>query len=100
MKYISIIAAHAGDICQILTFAALLIKPIREWILGTKDIKNGDRCLLRDAIMRIYREHKEDKRLSEYEYRHLEFCYKAYKKLGGNSFIDHINAEMQGWDII
>ena len=100
MEWLQIIADHAGDICQIATCAALLIKPIREWLLGTKDMRDGQRCLLRDAIMQIYREHKETRELSEYEYRHLEYCYKAYKRLGGNSFIDHIYAEMQEWDII
>ena len=100
MEVLKIIADHAGDICQIATCGALLIKPIRERILGTKEIRDGQRCLLRSAIMQIYRDHKEDQKLTEYEYRHLEFCYKAYKALGGNSFIDHIYAEMQEWDII
>lgn len=100
MEWLQIIADHAGDICQIATCGALLIKPIREWLLGTKDMRDGQRCLLRDAIMQIYREHKDTRELSEYEYRHLEYCYRAYKRLGGNSFIDHIYAEMQEWDII
>jgi hypothetical protein len=26
-------------------------------------------------------------------------CYKAYKKLGGNSFIDHIYEEMETWEV-
>lgn len=94
------IADHAGDICQIATFGALLIKPIREWLLGTEKIREGQRCLLRSEIVRIYYRHKEDKQLREYEFRNLEQCYKAYKALNGNSFIDHIYAEMQEWDII
>lgn len=100
MEVLRVIADHAGDICQIATCAALLIKPIRERILGTKNIREGQRCLLRAAIMQVYREHKETRTLSEYEYRHLEYCYKAYKAIGGNSFIDHIYAEMQEWDIV
>lgn len=93
------IADHAGDIVQIATCVALLFKPVRERILGIKDSREGQRCLLRDAIMRIYKDHKETREFSEYDYRHLDHCYKAYKKLGGNSFIDHIHAEMQEWDI-
>ena len=100
MEMLQLIADHAGDICQIVTCAALLIKPIREWLLGTKHIREGQRCLLRAAIMQIYREHKDTRTLSEYEYRHLEYCYKAYKAIGGNSFIDHIYAEMQEWDFV
>lgn len=99
-EILRVIADHAGDILQITTCGALLIKPIRERILGTKDIQEGQRCLLRSAIMQVYREHKDTAKFSEYEYRHLEFCYRAYHRLGGNSFIDHIYAEMQEWDII
>ena len=94
------IADYAGDILQIVTFAAFLIKPIREWLLGTETIREGQRCLLRSEIVRIYYRNKDTKKLREYEYRNLEQCYKAYKELGGNSFIDHIYAEMQEWDII
>ncbi len=71
-----------------------------EKLFGIKQIWDGQRCLLRSEIVRIYHEHKEARALSEDEYLHLEFCYKAYKALGGNSFIDHIYAEMQEWDII
>lgn len=100
MDTLQILADHAGDICQIVTCGALLIKPVREWLLGTEKIREGQRCLLRSEIVRIYYRHKEDKQLREYEFRNLEQCYKAYKALGGNSFIDHIYAEMQEWDII
>ena len=93
------IAGQAGDICQIATCAALLIKPIREWMLGTEKIREGQRCLLRAEIVGIYYKNKARKQISEYEFKHLEHCYKAYKALGGNSFIDHIYAEMQEWEI-
>lgn len=97
---LEVIADHAGDICQIVTCAALLIKPLREWLLGTGLIKEGLKCLLRAEIVRIYYRHKDAKELREYEYKNLEFCYKAYKALKGNSFVDHIYAEMQEWEII
>ena len=100
METLQLIATHAGDICQIATCVALLIKPVREWLMGTKQIREGQRCLLRSEIVRIYYRHKDDKQLREYEFRNLEQCYIAYKSLGGNSFIDHIYAEMQEWDII
>ncbi len=100
MEMLRAIADHAGDIFQIVTCAALLIKPFRERLMGTKQIREGQRCLLRSEIVRIYYRHKEDKKLREYEFRNLEQCYDAYKALGGNSFIDHIYTEMQEWDII
>ena len=83
MEVLEMIADHVGDICQIATFAALLIKPVREWLLGTEVIREGQRCLLRAEIVRIYYRNKDVKQL-----------------LGGNSFVDHIYAEMLEWDII
>ena len=100
MSILAALADHAGDICQIATCAALLIKPIRERILGTEALREGQRCLLRSQIVRIYYRHNEDKQLHEYEYKNLEQCYKAYKALKGNSFIDRLHEEMQEWGII
>ena len=100
MNALQYLAAHAGDICQIATCAALLIKPIRERIMGTETVREGQRCILRAEIVRLYYRHRDEKKLREYEYRLLEQCYKAYKVLRGNSFIDHIYAEMQEWEII
>ncbi len=100
MEELQDLAAWAKDICSIATCAALLIKPIRERLLGTEAIREGQRCLMRSEIVRIYYRHVNDKQLHEYEYKNLTQCYKAYKALGGNSFIDHIYAEMQEWEII
>ena len=100
MEILRMIADNAGDICQIATCSALLIKPIRDWLLGTEKIREGQRCLLRAEIVRTYYRHKDDRSLREYDFRNLEQCYSAYKCLGGNSFVDHIYAEMQEWDIV
>ena len=100
MGLLSIIADHAGDVCAIATCAALIIKPVRERIMGTEAIREGQRCLLRAEIVRMYYRHKEDRALREFEFKLLEQCYKAYKALKGNSFIDHIYQEMMEWDII
>lgn len=88
------------DIGTIITVSALLIKPIRERLLGTAAIQEAQRCLLRAEIVRLYYRHNEEKKLREYEYRNLEQCYQGYKALKGNSFVDHIHAEMQEWEII
>lgn len=100
MEIMKILADHAGYICQILTCGALLIRPVRERILGTCQIREGQRCLLRSEIVRIYYRHVKDRSLQEYEFRNLVQCYEAYKALGGNSFVDHIHAEMQEWEIV
>lgn len=100
MEIVKAIADHFGDSCQIITCGAILIKPARDWIMGTEAIKEGQRCLLRAEIVRMYYRHKEDRALREFEFKLLEQCYKAYKILKGNSFIDHIYQEMMEWEII
>ena len=68
--------------------------------MGTAALREGQKSLLRTEIVRIYYRHHDDRKLREYEYKNMEECYKAYKALKGNSFIDRIHAEMQEWDII
>lgn len=92
-------ASIALCITQIVTCAVLLVKPLREWAMGVDEMKEGQRCLLRSQIVRIYYHNLHDHRLRQYEYENLVACYKAYKKLGGNSFIDHIHEEMQTWPV-
>ena len=94
------IAGWARDICSIATCAALLIKPVREWLMGTRALTEGQRCLLRSEIVRIYYRHHDNKQLREYEFKNLEQCYSAYKALNGNSFVEKLHEEMLEWDII
>ena len=94
------IAVLAKDFCSIVTCAALLIKPLRERIMGTNALREGQRCLLRSEIVRTYYRNHDSEQLREYEYKNMTQCYRAYKALGGNSFIDRLHAEMQKWEII
>ena len=94
------IVQWAKDICSIATCAALLIRPVREWIMGTKKTRDGLCCLLRSEIVRIYYRHHDDRQMKEYEFKNMDQCYKAYKALDGNSFVDKIHDEMKEWDII
>lgn len=100
VEIVGLLADHSGSICQIVTCAALLVRPVREWLFGLAAIREGQRCLLRSEIVRIYYRHVQDKKMQEYAYRNLVQCYKAYKALGGNSFIGHIYEEMQDWEIV
>lgn len=94
------IVQWAKDICSIATCAALVIKPVREWLMGTKALREGQKCLLRSEIVRTYYRHHDDEKLREFEYKNMDQCYKAYKALGGNSFVDHIYDEMVKWEIV
>lgn len=93
------IATVALSITQIITCAVLLVKPLREWVMGVESVREGQRCLLRSQIVRIYYHNVDTQVLKQFEYENLVACYKAYKRLKGNSFIDHIYEEMQTWTI-
>ena len=89
----------AKDIASLATCAALLIRPVREWIMGTEALREGQRCLLRAEIVRIYYRHKDDRTLREYEFKNMDQCFQAYKALKGNSFVEKIHDEMKDWDV-
>ena len=88
------------DICSIAACGALLCRPLRERIMGTRALREGQRCLLRSEIVRLYYRHHEQRQLREYEFKNMRQCYEAYKALGGNSFIDRIEEEMRSWEIV
>ncbi|MBQ7001680.1 MAG: hypothetical protein IJN67_11660 [Oscillospiraceae bacterium] len=94
------VAAYLKDIYYILLLVILLVKPVREWLFGIAQVKEGQRCLLRSEIVRIYYRHHDDRQLREYEFKNMEQCYQAYKALGGNSFVERIYEEMREWDIV
>ena len=100
MQMLHTVAGYAGSITCILTLISLLIRPIRERIFGETAIQEGQSCLLRSEIVRIYYRHLDQQALRQYEYENLCYCYKAYRQLGGNSFVEHIYLEMQEWTVI
>lgn len=57
------------------------------------------KCLLRDSLLRIYYSDKSSQSMSQVEAEFISQTYKAYKGLGGNSFIDALVSEMKTWDI-
>lgn len=99
LKSILIVAEVCGAISAIMAIAVLLIKPLREKVLGQKKITDGQKCLLRADMLRIYYKHKADERIRQYEYENFLTTYDAYKALGGNSFIEHIYSEVTEWEV-
>ena len=100
MELWSTLAAFLKDTYYILLLVILLVKPVREWLFGIAQVKEGQRCLLRSEIVRIYYRHHDDRQLREYEFKNMEQCYRAYRALGGNSFVERIYEEMREWDIV
>lgn len=100
MDWLSEIAKYCGYISGIFAFAALLIKPFREWLFGIKDIREAQKCMLRSEMLHTYYKHREEDMIRQYEKENFMMEYKAYKALNGNSFIDDICAEVRKWEVI
>lgn len=94
------VAGFCSIVTVIVTTTVLFVKPLREKVLGIKEIKEGLKCLLRAEMLRVYYKNRTEDKIRQYEYENFVFCYKAYKKLKGNSFIDEIKEKIKTWEII
>lgn len=98
------IIVTAAQLCSYVTSVAavvvLIVKPLRERVLGVNQIKAGQRCLLRADMLSTYYKHRENQQIRQYEFENFCLEYKAYKALGGNSFIEHIKKEVDEWEVV
>ena len=99
MEIVAAITQIVTMITGVAAVLALLIKPIRLRLFGIADIRDGQKCLLRSDMLRMYYRHCESRTIRQYEFENFEYEYNAYKALGGNSFIDKIHAEVKTWKI-
>jgi len=100
METLLLLAELAGAVTGIAACICLLVKPVRNKVLGLNDVREGQRCLLRSEILHTYYKHRERKVIRQYEYENVVFVYKAYKALGGNTFVDHIYNEINEWEVV
>ena len=99
MNFSNIVSVCSG-IGSIVALLVLLIKPVRERVLGLNDIREGQKCQLRADMLRTYYKHKDTDKIRQYEYENFLYEYKAYKALGGNSFIERIKREVDTWEVV
>ena len=100
METLLLLAELAGAITGVAACICLLVKPVRNKLLGLNDVRDGQLCLLRSEILHAYYEYRGQKTIRQYEYENVVFLYKAYKALGGNSFVDHIYNEINEWEVV
>lgn len=111
MEQLLTIAALFQGLAAATTFIVFFITPVRHWFLGVKERKaeqaendatekESVKCLLRSEIVRIYYANRGRQALHAFEYQNVAMLYHAYKEMGGNSFVDRIWEEIQGWEII
>ena len=97
--FFQVVGMFSG-LSALFTLCILIVKPIRERLLGTKDIREGQRCLLRADMLRTYYKNRDADRIRQHEKENFIYEYKAYKALGGNSFIDDIYEEIRHWEVV
>ena len=100
METLKVIADICTRVMAVVALLVALIKPLREWIFGIKAIRKGQQCLLRQQMLEVYYKCRESRTIRQYRYENFTMSYYAYKALGGNSFIDHIKQEVDGWEVI
>lgn len=83
-------------ITEIITLIGIMV-PVIVWV---SKIVEGLRCQLRADMLNIYYKCKDSKQIRQYEAEHFDKCYRAYKALKGNSFIDEIYKKAHTWDVI
>lgn len=93
-------AQVASAITGIVAGVILLVKPLRERVTGARELRDGLRCQLRSDMLHTYYKHKDEGKIRQYEMENFIMEYKAYKTLGGNSFIDIIEKEVKTWEVL
>ena len=64
------------------------------------DVQEGVKCMLRAAMLNTYYKGNVKNQITQYEFQNFELQYSAYKRLGGNSFVDKIHADVKDWDVV
>lgn len=100
MEWLPKLAEYCGYFSGIIAFLALVFKPVRDRLFGIKDLREAQKCMLRSDMLHTYYKHREEDKIRQYEKESFILEFKAYKALGGNSFIDDINKEVRSWEVI
>jgi len=89
-----------AEIIALVSAAVTLIGIIVSYLVTIDKVMDGQRCLLRSEMLRIYYHNRDRGEIRQYEYENFVLLYEAYKKLKGNSFIDKIYKEVQKWKVL
>lgn len=90
----------ASEVIALVSEILALLGVLVGCVVSIGKVMNGQKCLLRAEMLRIYYHNRDDGEIRQYEYENFVMLYEAYKKLKGNSFIDKIYEEVRKWKII
>ncbi len=85
-----------GIVGELIAFIGL----IAAGVISILNIFEGQRCLLRSEMLKIYYKHSETREIPQYELENFCMLYEAYKKLHGNSFIDKVAEDVKEWKVV
>ena len=94
------ITALVGEFVTLIGILVPVVSSNRKTKEEQERIVEGQRCLMRSDMLKIYYANREKKTIRQYEYENFVMLYEAYKALKGNSFIDKIYDEVSSWGII
>ena len=100
MESLSKLAALCSELTVILAAVAMLVKPLRNKMLGLDKLTDALKCQLRHDMLHTYYRHREGRIIRQYELEDFLYLYRGYKALGGNSFIDRIKSEIDEWEVV
>ena len=97
----TIIVALITSIASCITVALpIALQHRKERKTQMDELKEGLKCSLRNDILSIYNANREKKAFTMYDKQAVNYSYQIYKGYKGNSFVDDIVSEMNGWEII
>ena len=95
VEHLETIAKVAGYLTTLSGIVVFVVRTLKE----QKKIREGQKCQLRAYMLQIYHDNKETRKLRQYEAENFVLMYKAYKAMGGNSFIDEIYEHVTKWEL-
>lgn len=84
---------------EVISGAGVILGVVSAFLVWIKRLVEGQKCQLRSEMLRTYYNHKDNKKIRQYELENFLLLYKAYKSLKGNSFIDKIHDEVIEWEV-
>ena len=95
------ILTYCSLILNVAAVIALFVKPVREKLFGFHDFREGQKCLLRSAMLAIYYRCKDEgNKIRQYDFENFALLYAAYKAEHGNTFIDKIKSEVFDMEVV
>lgn len=93
MALINFIKDYWVQIVFICTFIMTIYKFEKAMLEATK-------CSLRNDILEIYDRCKDTKKITKWQLESIEYSYKQYKMLKGNSFVETLVEKVEDFEII